>query len=58
MPLSDVLDELHALDPSFRTLLMGQDAAVKTFLSIPNVEVFSDLDLLLSTFPDEGVNAS
>ena len=58
LPLRDVLDELHTLNPSLRTLLIGEDAAVKTFLNIPNVEVFSDLDLLLSTFPDEGVNAS
>jgi hypothetical protein len=58
LPLRDVLDELHTLNPSLRTLLIGEDAAVKTFLNIPNVEVFSDLDLLLSAFPDEGVNAS
>jgi DNA-binding NarL/FixJ family response regulator len=58
LPLSDVLVELHTLDPNLRTLLIGEDAAVKTILNIPNVEVYSDLDLLLPTFPDEGGDAS
>jgi hypothetical protein len=58
LPLNHVLDELHTLNPGLRTLLIGEDTDVKSFLNIPNVEVFSDLDILISTFPDEGANAS
>jgi hypothetical protein len=58
LPLNHVLDELHTLNPSLRTLLIGEDTDVKPFLNIPNVEVFSDLDILISTFPDEGADAS
>jgi DNA-binding NarL/FixJ family response regulator len=58
LPLSDVLGELHTVNPRLRILLIGEDTEVRAFLDIPNVEVFSDLDLLISTFPDEGANAS
>jgi DNA-binding NarL/FixJ family response regulator len=58
LPLSDVLGELHTVNPGLRILLIGEDTEVRAFLDIPNVEVFSDLDLLISTFPDEGANAS
>ena len=58
LPLSDVLGELHTLNLSLRTLLIGADTEFGPFLNIPNVEVFTDLDLLISTFPDEGANAS
>jgi hypothetical protein len=57
LPMSDVLNELHTLNPNLRSLLIGEDSDVGPYLNIPNVEVFSDLDILISTFPDEGADA-
>jgi hypothetical protein len=57
LPMVDVLNELHTLNPNLRSLLIGEDSDVGPYLNIPNVEVFSDLDILISTFPDEGADA-
>jgi hypothetical protein len=57
LPMSDVLNELHTLNPNLRSLLIGEDSDVGPYLNIPNIEVFSDLDILISTFPDEGADA-
>jgi hypothetical protein len=57
LPMVDVLNELHTLNPNLRSLLIGEDSEVSPYLNIPNVEVFSDLDILISTFPDEGADA-
>ena len=57
LPLSEVLIELGTMHPSPRVLVIGDDAQVKTSPSLSTVEVFTDFDLLMAAFPDEGADA-
>ena len=56
-PLSDVLIELGTLRPMPRILLIGENTELSVYEGIPTVEVFSDLDLLMATIPDEGADS-
>jgi DNA-binding NarL/FixJ family response regulator len=56
-PLSDVLIELGTLRPMPRILLIGENTELSVYEGIPTVEVFSDLDLLIATIPDEGADS-
>jgi hypothetical protein len=56
-PLSDVLIELGTLHPMPRVLLIGENTELRTYEAIPTIEVFADLDLLISAIPEEGADA-
>jgi hypothetical protein len=56
-PLSDVLVELGTLQPMPRVLLIGENTDLKPNSSLPSVDVFADLDLLIAAIPEEGADA-
>ncbi len=55
-PLGEVLVELGTSNPNSRILLIGEPTGLKTDLNLPEVEVSTDLDLLIATFPDQGAD--
>jgi hypothetical protein len=57
LPLRDVLIELGTLLPMPRVLLIGENTELKTFPSHPTIEVFTDLDRLLTAISGEGADA-
>lgn len=57
LPMNDVLIELGTTHPALRVLLIGENTELETYSSLPIIEVFADLDLLVAAIPDEGADA-
>ena len=58
LPLSDVLIELGTARPAPRVLLIGENTDLKPHPDLPPIEIFTDLELLIATFPEQGAETS
>lgn len=56
-PLAGVLSELRSSTPERQILLIDVHADLKGALDFTGVEVFTDLDQLMSIFPNKGTDA-
>ncbi len=54
--LGEVLVELAASNPHSRILLIDEHAELGADLRLPEIEVFTDLDRLITTFPEQGAD--
>lgn len=55
-PLGSVLHELGAVIPELQILLIDEHAEVKDDYELIDVEVLTDLDQLISRFPEQGAD--
>jgi len=56
-PLSEVLTDLKTSNPNSRFLLIADQAQPTADLKLPEIEVFTDLDQLIATLPEQGADA-
>ena len=56
-PLGSVLHELGTAIPGLQILLIDEHAEVKDDFELVDVEVLTDLDQLISRFPEQGADA-
>ena len=56
--LDKVIAELGVSNPDSRILLIGESVELMTDPNVPEVEAFTDLELLIATFPEQGAETS
>jgi hypothetical protein len=55
--LGDVLAELTASNPESQLLLIDDQAQPTADPTMPEIEIFTDIDQLIATLPDQGADA-